>query len=133
MKTKEIIAAYYSAFNRRDIESLLSLLSEDVVHDINQGKREEGKNSFRDFMGIMDAHYNEKAQDIVIMVSESGTRASAEFIIEGTYLKSQAGLPIAQNQKYRLQVGAFFELRNGKICRVSNHYNLQDWIAQVSK
>jgi hypothetical protein len=62
MTTKDLINAYYSAFNSRDIESFLSLLTEDVAHDINQGKRE-----------------------------------------------------------------------NGKVSRVSNHYNLQDWIDQVSR
>jgi hypothetical protein len=27
--------------------------------------------------------------------------------------------------------GAFFEIDDGRIARVSNYYNLQDWIAQV--
>jgi hypothetical protein len=27
--------------------------------------------------------------------------------------------------------GAFFEIENGFITRVTNYYNLQDWIAQV--
>lgn len=133
MKAKEIIAAYYSAFNRRDTESFLSLLKDDVIHDINQGKSEKGKNAFRDFMGIMDACYKEKAEEVIIMVSDDETRASAEFTITGVYLKSQPGLPTAKNQKYRLRVGAFFEIHEGKISRISNHYNLQDWIAQVSR
>lgn len=132
MKTKEIIAAYYSAFNRKDVESFLSLLSESVVHDINQGKRESGKDAFRDFMGVMEAHYDEKAVELVIMASDDGKRAAAEFVIEGVYKKTQPGLPPAKGQKYRLPVGAFFELSGGKIQRVSNHYNLQDWIKQVS-
>ncbi len=132
MKTKELIATYYSAFNRKDVESFLSLLADDVVHDINQGKREKGKDSFRDFMGVMDAHYDEKAIELVIMVSDDGKRAAAEFIIEGTYKKTQSGLPPAKGQKYRLPVGAFFEIKDGKISRVTNHYNLNDWIHQVS-
>ena len=27
--------------------------------------------------------------------------------------------------------GAFFDVRDGKIARVTNYYNLDDWIAQV--
>ena len=27
--------------------------------------------------------------------------------------------------------GAFFEVRDGRIQRVSNYYNLEDWLAQV--
>lgn len=133
MKPKELIAAYYSAFNRRDGEGLLSLLRDDVIHDINQGKRETGKNAFRDFLGVMDNHYDEQAIELAIMVSDDGRRAAAEFIIEGTYKRTQAGLPPARGQHYRLPVGAFFELADGKIQRVSNHYNLPDWIQQVQR
>ena len=42
------------------------------------------------------------------------------------------GLPPARGQKYVLPGGAFFDIRGGKISRVSNYYNLQDWIDQVS-
>lgn len=133
MKIKELVAAYYSAFNRKDKESLLSLLTDDVIHDINQGKREVGIDPFRDFLGVMDHHYDETVKKLVIMVSEDGLRAAAEFIIEGKYKKSQDGLPKAKGQTYSLPVGAFFEMKNKKISRVSNHYNLNDWIHQVSK
>ncbi len=27
----------------------------------------------------------------------------------------------------------FFEVKDNKICRVTNYYNLEDWIAQVSE
>jgi steroid delta-isomerase-like uncharacterized protein len=133
MKAKELVTAYYSAFNRRDAEALLSLLTDDVIHDINQGKREKGKNAFRDFLGVMDAHYDEAVHDLVVMVSDDGTRASAEFRVDGSYKKTQPGLPAAKGQKYSLPVGAFFEIAGGKITRVSSHYNLTDWIAQVSR
>lgn len=133
MKTKELINAYYSAFNRKDIESFLSLVTDDVEHHINQGKIELGKNAFRDFMAVMDAHYDEQVEDLVVMVSDDGTRAAAEFQIRGVYKKTQTGLPVAQNQNYRIPVGAFFTIKNGKISRISNFYNLKHWIETVSK
>ena len=49
----------------------------------------------------------------------------------GTYLAADEGLPPAQGQTYRLPAGAFFELRDGKVARVTNYYNLQDWLRQV--
>jgi hypothetical protein len=42
-------------------------------------------------------------------------------------------LPEAKQQHYRLPVGAFFSIKNNKISRVTNYYNLQDWISQVNK
>jgi hypothetical protein len=30
-------------------------------------------------------------------------------------------------------VGAFFEIRDGRVARISNHYNFKDWLRQVEK
>ena len=73
----------------------------------------------------------EQITDIVILTEPSGTRAAAEFVVHGTYLQSDEGLPEAQGQTYILPAGAFFDIRDGRVARVSNHYNLQDWIRQV--
>lgn len=132
METRDLISNYYDAFNRMDIEGFLNLLTEDVVHDISQGGREVGKTAFRKFLQVMDEHYEEKLTDLVIMVNADGTRAAAEFVIHGTYKKSQEGLPPARGQKYKIPVGAFFNISDGKVARISNHYNLNDWIKQVS-
>jgi steroid delta-isomerase-like uncharacterized protein len=54
-------------------------------------------------------------------------------VVLGEYLQTDEGLPPAKGQKYRLPAGAFFEIRDGKVARITNYYNLQDWIAQVEK
>lgn len=126
------VAAYYDAFNRSDREGMLALLTEDVAHDINQGGREIGRAAFREFLAHMDHCYREQVRDLVIMVDPSGTRAAAEFTIEGEYLRDDAGLPAATGQRYRLPVVATLAASgDGKIARVSNYYNLADWIRQV--
>ncbi len=131
--TKELIQKYYAAFNQQDMNTFLNCLNDDVIHDINQGGSQKGKDVFATFMAHMNRCYKEKVVDLVIMVSEDGTRAAAEFIIEGIYLVTDQGLPEAKQQHYRLPVGAFFSIENNKISRVTNYYNLQDWINQVSK
>lgn len=130
-EAKKLIEEYYRAFNEKNYEAMLSLLSEDIVHDINQGKRIPGKKAFREFLARMDFLYDENLSDIVIMTDDSGIRVAAEFICNGTYKHSDEGLPPARGQKYRLSVGCFFDLRDGKITRVSNYYNLNDWIKMV--
>lgn len=131
MTTLELVKKYYDCFNAKDFEGQLSLLTDDVIHDINQGERQTGKETFRKFLGIMDTNYDEFLDNMVIMASADGKRASAEFICNGTYKVTAEGLPAARGQKYRLPVGAFFEIANGKIARVTNYYNLEDWINQV--
>ena len=127
-----LIKAYYAAFNEADPAAMLALLTDDVVHDINQGTREIRRAAFEIFLGHMNRSYRERLVDIVVMTEPTGNRAAAEFVVHGTYLQSDAGLPAAQGQTYVLPAGAFFEIRDGLICRVSNTYNLADWIAQVS-
>lgn len=127
-----LIKNYYSAFNAGDMDTFLNLLTDDVVHDINQGKRDIGKEAFTQFMACMNTNYKEQLVDMVIMASEDGTRAAAEFVVLGEYLTTDEGLPEANGQKYRLPAGAFFDIRDNKVARVTNYYNLQDWIAQVS-
>lgn len=127
----QTIQKYYDSFNRGEMEAFFDLMTEDVEHDINQGKKEVGRSTFRHFMQRMNKHYKEKAVELVIFANEAGTRAAAEFYIEGTYLSTDEGLPPAHGQKYRLRCGAFFDLEEGKISRVTNYYNLSEWLAQV--
>ena len=131
-KTAALIGAYYAAFNAMDVEAILACLDDNVAHDINQGDRETGKLAFRAFLGRMDHAYSEQLRDIVIMTSEDGRRAAAEFIVDGIYKVADEGFPAAHGQNYSLPAGGFFEVADGKITRVSVYYNLADWIAQVS-
>ena len=127
-----LIRQYYAAFNAGDVEAMLALLCSDVAHHINQGGQEDGVPAFRAFMARMNRHYREELRDIVVMTGAGGTRAAAEFTVHGTYLATDEGLPAATGQRYVLPAGAFFAIRDGRIARVSNTYNLADWIAQVS-
>ncbi len=99
---------------------------------LTKGETQVGKEAFQAFMDRMNTNYKEKLIDIVVMTNSSGSRAAAEFVVLGEYLKTDEGLPEAKGQQYRLPAGAFFEIRNNKVARVTNYYNLEDWIAQVS-
>lgn len=131
MDTTELLQRYYAAFNAGNWEDMLSFLTDDVQHDINEGQTQRGKAAFRTFLAKMDAHYREQATDLVVMSTADGRRGAAEFVIHGEYLQTDEGLPEANGQKYVLPVGAFFEVQNGKIARVTNYYNLADWTRQV--
>ncbi len=131
--TTELIQQYYNYFNKLDITSFLGMLDNNVIHDINQGDREIGIDAFAKFMDRMDSSYTENIKDLVIMTNQDGSRAAAEFIVEGTYKATDKGLPIAQNQHYKLPCGAFFEIKNGNTTRVTDYYNLKSWLKQVGE
>ena len=130
--TAALIRRYYEAFNAGNSAGMLAFLTDDVIHDVNQGERRQGLDKFKAFNARMDHHYSEKLENIVVMVSKDGQRASAEFNVHGTYKATDSGLPDAKGQKYVLPAGTFFAIRDGKIARVTTYYNLTDWIAQVT-
>jgi len=131
MNAEALVRNYYAAFNAGDEAAFMALLADDVVHDINQGGREIGKPAFAAFWARMSRCYRERLTDIVVMVDETGLRAAAEFVVHGEYIADDEGLPPARGQRYVLAAGAFFEIRGGKVARISNTYNLADWIRQV--
>ncbi len=131
MDAKALIAAYYDAFNAGRTDDMLALLHDDVEHHVNEGKIRHGRALFAEFNAHMTESYQENLTDMVIMANDAGDRAAAEFVVNGTYLKTDPGLPPARGQTYRLPAGAFFTIRDGRIARVTTYYNLADWMAQV--
>ena len=129
--TLALLQRYYDAFNRGDWAGMLDCLSEEVAHDLNQGVREIGRPAFAAFLARMEACYRETLDPVVLMATDDGSRGAAEYVVHGQYIATDEGLPPANGQTYVLPAGAFFEIKNGKVARISNYYNLNDWVAQV--
>lgn len=128
----DVIDRYFTAFNQGDVEGMLACLTDDVAHHVNEGGLRRGKPAFAEFCRHMNACYSEEVTDVVVLTGNDGTRAAAEYTVNGTYLSTDTGLPEAHGQRYCLPAGSFFDLREGKIARVTTYYNLAQWIAQVS-
>lgn len=131
MSATDVLRRYYDAFNAGDTDGMLDCLSDDVAHHVNEGNIRVGKEKFSEFNAHMTRCYKETLTDIVLFEAEGGTRAAAEFTVNGTYLETDEGLPEAKGQTYRLPAGTFFSLEGDKITRVVTYYNLSDWIQQV--
>ncbi len=131
LKTLALLQQYYDFFNAAHTDGMLTLLSDDVIHEINQGEAEQGIMTFRNFFTRMNRCYREQVNDLQLFVNHDGTRAAAEFVVEGAYLATDEGLPEANGQTYHLPAGAFFSLSDDKITRVTMYYNLQQWLKQV--
>lgn len=127
-----LIARYYAAFNAGDSAGMLACVTDDIEHRVNEGGIRRGRDLFAEFCGHMGQSYRETLADITIFTSADPTRAAAEFTVHGQYLQTDPGLPPARGQRYTLPAGAFFDIRDGRIARVTTFYNLKDWIAQVS-
>ena len=131
-ETIALIRRYYTAFNAGDVDAMMACLAPDVAHHVNEGQVRIGTAAFAQFCDHMARCYAERLDDLVIIANADGTRAAAEFTVNGTYLATDAGLPEARGQTYRLPAGGFFTVSDGRITRIVTYYNLADWVAQVS-
>lgn len=131
MDSRALIEHYYRAFNDGRTDDMLTLLHNEFEHHVNEGQIRRGKALFAEFSAHMTRCYRENLTDIVIFVNDDGDRAAAEFVVNGTYLATDQGLPPAHGQTYRLPAGAFFTIHDGRIARVTTYYNLADWMRQV--
>lgn len=132
IETAALIRTYYEHFNKGETDAMIAMMTDDVIHDVNQGERRQGKDKFRAFNARMTHNYKERLENITVLVSKDGTRAAAEFNVHGKYLNTEEGLPKAAGQTYVLPAGTFFAIRDGKIARVTTYYNLTDWLTQVA-
>ena len=130
--TIDTVRRYFDAFNEGDIEAMIACLDPEVAHHVNEGQVRVGREAFAEFCAHMARCYDETLTEIVLFEAEGGTRAAAEFMVNGTYLETDPGLPEATGQGYRLPGGSFMTLSEGLITRVTTYYNLADWLRQVS-
>jgi len=132
MTALDIVKQYYAYFNQKNWEGMLSLLDSEVRHEPNQGNVRIGNEKFTEFMQTMDESYEETLTDLVFFSSSDDTRVAAEFMVNGVYKQAEEGMPPAYGQTYILPAGAFLEVKEGKITRVTTYYNLPLWIKLVS-
>lgn len=132
-KNKDLIINYYDYFNKKDWDALSDLLDENIIHDRNQENRVIGQKSFHEFLIAMGKCYDETISDLAIFEHSSNERFATEFTVDGSYIKTDINLPPATGQKYRLSAGAFFQVNNGKITRVTGYYNLNEWINLIKE
>ncbi len=134
LTSNDVIRRYYARFNAGDWDGMCALLTDDVIHDRNQGQRHLGRAEFRSFLDHMASCYRERLSDVVVMstTAHAAARLAAEYVVHGEYIRDDDGLPPARGQRYILPGGAFFLLRRGRIARITNYYNLRAWLEQVS-
>ncbi len=132
MDATEVLGRYFAAFNAGNVDGMLDCLTEDVAHHVNEGEVRIGRDLFAEFCAHMNRCYKEELTDIVLFSAQDGTRGAAEFVVNGTYLMTDDGLPEARGQTYRLPGASFMSLKDGKIARVTTYYNLADWLKQVA-
>ena len=113
--SEKLIRAYFTALSIGDMDGLLKLLDDGVIHDTSEGVREFGKETFRQRLEADRQRRHEAAHDLVVMSDKEGRRLAAEFTVMGRMLES--------GQEYGLSGGVFFLIDERKILRVTEYRN----------
>jgi steroid delta-isomerase-like uncharacterized protein len=133
MSALETVKNYYDCFNNKNWEGMLALVHPEIKHQPNQGEERLGIEKFTAFLQLMDECYEETLTEMVILGDANNNRIAAEFVVNGIYKKGDEESPVAHGQSYVLPAGAFLEVTDGKISRVTTYYNLPLWIKLVSE
>ncbi len=127
-----VVSKYYEAFNRKDIDAILALCSDDVANDPNQGDTQIGKDKLKIFLETAWAHFDEKVSNIMLMANKDESKVASEYLVHGTYYKTKPGLFESTNQKYEILPTTVFTIKNGKITRMTRYYNTKAWLDIVN-
>ena len=125
-----IVERYYAAFNSGDVEAMLDCVTDDVVHNVNEGRTRVGRDRFAQFCAHMARCYREELRDLVVLSGADG-RYAVEFTVHGTYVETDGDLPEARGQTYVLPAGTFLTAHDGQIGRITTYYNLSEWLRQI--
>lgn len=132
-ETETLLKRFFEALNAADHDTLLAMVSGDVVHDPASGPREIGNDKFRWFLSDHARLFEETAADIAIMSDDAGGRAAAEYTLRGTYRATAPGLPAATGQRYSVAAGSFFEIDDGRIARVTTRIDADGLAGALSR
>ena len=105
------IQTYFNAFNVGDVEGMLNCLDDAAAHHVNEGQVRIGKDAFRSFCQHMNQCYRENLTDMVIFSNTVGSRAAAEYVVNGTYLKPMRDYPKRGAKIINCLRGRFFRCR----------------------
>jgi hypothetical protein len=95
-----------------DVDGMLNCLDDAVTHHVNEGQVRIGKDAFRSFCQHMNECYRENLTDMVIFSNPDGSRAAAEYVVNGTLPKNRCGITRSAGAKIiNCPQGRFFRCR----------------------
>lgn len=84
-ETKTLLESHRRAFHEAAWPRFLSIVTHDIVHDINQGRRDAGAIALGLITERIANCYQEKVHDLQIFISDDSTKAEIECIADGIY------------------------------------------------
>ena len=119
----DVIARYIQSYNARDIDGMLSCVTDDVVFEnisnAGDSMRLDGKDMMRQVAELSGNAFSYRRQRLINVVSGGG-KAAAEIEFEG---KAAVDLPngVKAGETVKVRGASFFEFRGNLLCRIADY------------
>ena len=127
--TKDVFEQWISAFQSKDVETIVSLYHNDAVNwqiadQPAKGKEEIRKMTESFFTSFPDAYTN------IENIMYDGEWASWEWIGGGTFLKDMGDMK-ATGKKFEIRGCGFFLIQEGKVKIQRGYWDKASWCKQI--
>jgi len=127
---KKFAKDYIGAWNSRDVDKIASFFTDDCVYDdVAFGMVARGKKEINDFLKVTFVWSPDLKFELKSFFGAGG-RTATEWVMTGTHAGELPGIP-ATGKSFSVRGVSISELREGKISRNTDYYNLVSFLQQV--
>ena len=128
--TESVIKDSFAAGNSHDIDKVISFFTNDCVYeDVAIGRVNRGKEELKAFFKEMFV-WSPDAKIELKSVFSAGDWAASEWVMTGTHAGDTPELP-ATGKSFSVRGTSIIQMRNGKLSRQSDYWNLMSFLQQV--
>jgi steroid delta-isomerase-like uncharacterized protein len=127
---EEVVRDFYAAYGRRDVDAMMSLVSEDVVEDLSGIGVVAGADQEREFLAGLIAAFPDLVTEVTRVVAY-GDVVAVEWRRSGTFSGTSWRGLLPNGKPFVLRGGAFLEVRDNKIARINGYYDTADFARQI--
>ena len=130
-KMTRILEDYFTAWNSRDVEGLLSFFTDDCLYeDVSLKRIIRGKADLRALLESVFADIAGFKMEIKSVFS-AGNWGASEWTMSGRFVHSSDPLLTATGKSFLIRGATVFELFHGKISRNTDYLDVTAFLQQV--
>jgi steroid delta-isomerase-like uncharacterized protein len=130
-KTTKMLEDYFTAWNSRDVERLLSFFTDDCLYeDVSLKRIVRGKAELRALLESVFADIADFQMDIK-SVFYAGRWGASEWTMSGKFVHSSDPLLTATGKSFLIRGATILEISNDKISRNTDYLDLTAFLKQV--
>lgn len=127
---EKMLRDWVEAENSQDVDKFASFYTDDAVwEDVALGLVNRGKKEVKDYFKAMFVAFPDLKFEVE-SAFVAGDWGGCEWLMTGTQTSDFSGIP-ATGKKFSVRGVSVIQLRNGKISRNSDYYNLATLLQQV--